>query len=1822
MKTILQRLLVVAALSAFGIATWLWLNGERTVSPPIDPLREKAAVATVATVQGKEQRMEDSLFSRPGRAPSRLSAAGLAQAQVSGREIKISGSDPEQPNLGRKDRYAGKEVLEEKETVQQVQGLTQVERVRLVRDPSFKYPLVRVVDELVRSPQGDRLVRQVAMVGDHVLVKPQQADMSEAALLEQLQAQGATLRKKMPASGNWLVAFSPATLDTVPDMVARISAMKSFVRYAEPDYIMSANAVPNDSSFNLLWGMNNTGESGGVVDADIDAPEAWNLATGSASVKVAVIDSGIDQTHPDLVPNLWTNPDEIAGNGVDDDGNGYVDDVHGWDFVNSDANPTDDNGHGTHCAGTIGAVGNNGSGVAGVCWNVSLIGLKFLDASGSGSLTDAVEAIAYATQLGVTLTSNSWSGGDYAQAMKDVIDEAGEAGVLFVTVAGNSSNNVESFPEYPGSYTSGNLIAVAATTYQETLADFSNYGAVSTDLAAPGQDIYSTVPGGGYGYNSGTSMACPHVAGACALVKSFKPSLTHLQVKDIILKSVDSIPVLAGKNVTGGRLNVFNALLASDDMLVTPGSALVATGPLGGPFTPTSQTYTITNYTQQNAVWTASLDQPWATLSATSGTLSAGESIKVTVSLNEQTEQLTAGNQTATLTFTHTGTGRSQTRPVTVVVNPDTIYTEPLDADPGWTRTGQWQFGVPQGLGGTSFGYPDPKRGATGSHVFGINLAGDYSTSTGAAQYLTTGPINLSRYQNTRLKFQRWLNSDYQTWVYATLEVSTNGSTWTPLWNNGTDAYNDGAWTPVEYDLSAYADGQAQVYLRWGHQVASFGAYPYSGWNIDDVQIQGVPNVKLALTLPESVTEGGAAGQGTITVTPAPSTNLSVTLTSSRPGEEVSVPATVSVLSGQTQAIFAVTPLQDNFKDGSQKVTLTATAVDYPTGSASLLVHDDEQDQLFLLLPASLPEGSGTVTNQATISINDPAPTDLTVYLSSNDLTEVQVPASVTIPQGEVGVFFPLSIQDDPSIDGPQTVTVTASVVNWPSRQSTMIVTDNEASVITLTLPAKRLESAGLLPNQGQVSVPGLVPAPLTISLTSNRPQDLIVPASVTIPAGSSDATFALHPQDDAVVDGDPTVEITASSPNFTSARATIIIADDEVPALPSDPFPSAGQISVSPSSPLVWSYDHHSGAAPTSYRVYFRTGDGPEDLLGTTVEPYWALTLPKLQPSTTYHWRVVALAGAGSRNGPSWTFTTVTPGPLHHYAWDPLPEVVAVGVPFPVRVTAVDAYEIPVTGYRRQAQLTAQIQQPESTTGTGSYPWIYPLSTSYHDVRIQSIYRPEEAGPAGQLTALALNLGTVPGQTLTNFTIRMRHTTKTDYLSGGFTWESDWTTVYSADQTLSATGWVWFTFTTPFDYDGTQNLMVDFSFNNTSYSTDGTTRTTIISDYRTLAYRTDSNYGDPLSWSGSSPTAEAYNGLPNLRLQRASQPLALTPTTTTPFNQGSWSGQVTLQAAGVDAQLVVTDTVDSAVTSSSSAIDAIAVEAFTLATEPTFTGGTSNQISGAALSAGHLYEIQRATQPNFNDAVSSGPLNTPEHLFTGLSDGKLYYYRGRGVKEGASGQWSVVERSTQDATAPLFNFERASDGITLLSSLDLIGSTTDATSGVASLEINGTPFTPGAFTTPLTLTDGLNNVTLTATDNATPPNTRSITWTVTRIPDLDLDADANGLSGLLEYAFHANSSSASALPTLSTALHPETHRAHLILRYRRLITPPSNLVYDIETSSGLEDWVLADSTTAEVLSTTPTGDGFTELVTVRINPSLEGQIRRFARLNVRTLTP
>ena len=328
------------------------------------------------------------------------------------------------------------------------------------------------------------------------------------------------------------------------------------VEFAEPNYIYEAVRTPDDADFNRLWGM-----------SKISAPGAWEISTGSAQVVVAVVDTGVLYTHPDLADNIWTNPGEIAGNGIDDDDNGYVDDIHGWDFCNRDADPLDDHFHGTHCAGTIAGVGNNAQGVAGVAWQARIMALKFLCSNGYGNTAAATLAVIYAADNGAALTSNSWGGGGRSQSLYNAIEYAMERDSLFVAAAGNNGRNIDRSNSYPAGYDLPNILSVAASDSGDRRAYFSNYGAARVDLAAPGVYIWSTVLGNRYGYASGTSMATPHVAGAAALLLAYRPGLSWTETRDALLRGVDPLPQWAGVVATGGRLNVLRSM---DEILDPP----------------------------------------------------------------------------------------------------------------------------------------------------------------------------------------------------------------------------------------------------------------------------------------------------------------------------------------------------------------------------------------------------------------------------------------------------------------------------------------------------------------------------------------------------------------------------------------------------------------------------------------------------------------------------------------------------------------------------------------------------------------------------------------------------------------------------------------------------------------------------------------------------------------------------------------------------------------------------------------------------------------------------------------------------------------------------------------------------------------------------------------------------------------------------------------------------------------------------------------------------------------------------------------------------
>jgi len=378
---------------------------------------------------------------------------------------------------------------------------------------------------------------------------------------------------------------------TVDAAVARLRADPD-VLSVQPNYIREATAVapPNDPYWtsDALWGMRK-----------ISVNAAWtNFTKGDGTVVIANIDTGVNYNHPDLAANMWRNPGEIPGNGIDDDGNGYIDDVYGIDVANGDSDPLDDNGHGTHTAGTAAALGNNGVGVVGVNWNAKILACKFLNASGSGTDSGAIACFDYIVALknrgiNIRVSSNSWgeqrsAGQPFPTVMKSAIDAAGSAGILNVFAAGNTSSDNDSAPFDPASIGAASGVAVAASDDADNRASFSNYGSSSVDIAAPGVSILSTY-GGSYAYLSGTSMAAPHVAGAAALLAAQRPSASVAALKSYLLANVDRLGQWSGVIASGGRLNVFASMLAAAGnapptvAVTSPQSGTVYTAPASIP---------------------------------------------------------------------------------------------------------------------------------------------------------------------------------------------------------------------------------------------------------------------------------------------------------------------------------------------------------------------------------------------------------------------------------------------------------------------------------------------------------------------------------------------------------------------------------------------------------------------------------------------------------------------------------------------------------------------------------------------------------------------------------------------------------------------------------------------------------------------------------------------------------------------------------------------------------------------------------------------------------------------------------------------------------------------------------------------------------------------------------------------------------------------------------------------------------------------------------------------------------------------------------------
>ncbi|MFZ4766044.1 MAG: S8 family serine peptidase, partial [Roseimicrobium sp.] len=1150
---------LLAGIIVMGALIFWLFNDQKSIGlPPTSPVAEKGTVAA----NTEPTALTKAPTSKEAKQP-------VAQAAKDQQPVK------DEELVRTQDRYAKAVVLAEREEKSAFAGKPVIKRLRLVRDDSFKYPLLRVEDDFSEESGARVLVNQTAMVADHVMVTVKDAKTNGAALEAQISALGATVRRKMPASGVWLVAYPDADLDTVTRAREELGRLEGLVRYTDLDFIAYALVTPNDTSFGELWGMHNTGQVGGTVDADIDAPEAWDMHTGSAAVKVGVIDTGIDHTHPDLAANMWANPNEIAGNGIDDDGNGFNDDTRGWDFVNNDNNAMDDQYHGTHCAGTIGGAGNNGAGVAGVCWTVSLIPLKFLNSGGSGAISDAAEAVAYGTSIGVHLTSNSWGGGLFNQAFKDVLDASHAAGILFVAAAGNNTSNNDLGDFYPSNYDSPCVISVASTTRTDAKSSFSSYGLTTVDLGAPGSEIYSAQPAGLYQNLSGTSMATPHVSGACALVKAFKPSLTHLEIRDVILGSVDVTPAMTGITVTGGRLNVHKALLALDDLAVTPSVVFAAKGPVGGPFSPTLQTYTLTNTDATTPLnWTAAAGAPWVSVSPAEGTLAAGASATVSMTFNNSVNALPAAVHAGSVIFTNTTSGVSFTRGVSLAVGQVDHFTE-LFTSNNDTDNQSWLFtpngsdsfySVLRSTGVTSF--PTDPAGGTNLTLFDNDVATVTPSGGQTVRLYGTAYPSFFVGSNGNVMFgsNDTLSAESLANHFALPRVSALFDDLNPASGGGTVSWQQlGDRVAVTYQtipqaagtdsnsfqIELFTDGRIRItclgiaatdgLIGLSRGLGTPGGFVSSDFNSYPTT---PPPPAIRVIVPNTTTEGAGtlAGQGSVTLPVAAVADTVVNLGSSNTSE-VTVPASVTVLAGQASAMFDVTVIDDAVLDGTRVAVISAASSGYTSAGAAVAVQDNDGTAVITLTaPTSATEGVGSVLGTVSLSITPTVA--VTVGLSSSDSTAVIVPGGVVIPAGQTSATFAIQIVNDTKIDGLQSATISASVAGWTGDTADMDVLDNENTNLAISLPTTVTEGGT---GTGTVSISGTLPADLIVTPVSDTTARLTVPATVTIPAGSTSATFTLTAPNNTLTDGSAIVNVAVSAAGFTGANANTTVLDNDL---------------------------------------------------------------------------------------------------------------------------------------------------------------------------------------------------------------------------------------------------------------------------------------------------------------------------------------------------------------------------------------------------------------------------------------------------------------------------------------------------------------------------------------------------------------------------------------------------------------------------------------------------------------------------------------------------
>ena len=1208
------------------------------------------------------------------------------------------------------------------------------------------------------------------------------------------------------------------------------------------------------------------------------------------------------------------------------------------------------------------------------------------------------------------------------------------------------------------------------------------------------------------GYAAGNSMVLQIVTDGMKLAPV---NPTFLQARDAIIQAdlvndsganknelwaafakrgMGSSATVPGSSTTSGVVEAFDI---PDNLGVTPAAAFLSIGPAGGPFTPSVQTYTLTNSSASPLIWTAARSQSWLTLSSAGGTLGAGASAQVTATINSFATSLAEGTYPDTVAFTNVTSGAVINRGITLLVGQKDYFTE-LFTTGNDTSNQSWTF-TPNGsnssysvLRSTASTFPTDPTGGTSLAMsddtfVAVTPTGGASVKLYGTTYTTffVGSNGYVTFGSGDTGYTESLATHFSFPRIAALFDDLLPTTGQVTWKQTADRVAV-TWQGVsEYSPTDANSFQIEMFFDGRIRITCLGIAAADGL-IGLSQGLGTPadymasdfstysSALLTLNFPATATEGNGVllNQGTVTLSLVQATGTTVTLASSNTGK-VTVPASITIPAGQTSATFSLTIVDNAVLDGTQIATITATATNLAPATRTIAVNDNETAVLGVSLPASTTEGAGTVAG--TVSVSAAPASAVAVTMTSGDTTALTVPATVTIPAGQTSAAFTATIIDDTKINGTHTASVTASVANWTSGSATISIADNESTSLAISLPASVTEGGT---GSGTVSISGTLVSALTVSLSSNTTSRLTVPATVSIPAGSTSATFTATAPNNSLTDGSATVTVSASATGFTGMSGTTTVLDNDVHhyAVSSIASPQTRGMSFAVTI-TAKDVNDLTIASYTGTPALSAAGAGGADSISPTVTtPFTAGVWTGNVTVNTFDSNVVLTVNDGAgHTGASNAFNVGT-GALHHFAWSTVASPQSQSVPFSTTVTAQDAGNNTVTAFNGTANLSgftgsgsgAGILITEINPNTPDEIEFTNVSSAPVDVSGWTIHIYDDTGvwPA-PLATFTIPPGTVcaAGQV---FRIQENGTAPGSFplffYGSNISWNPSTATHCAVLIRNAAGGIVDFacvgpatpaTITSPVTIPAAQWPGATI-----------TPTTSTSSDYARIG---NSDTNSAADWIIATPGMGTANPGLALPFPPGTSAVAISPSVSGTFVNGIWSGSVTVTQGAIQMRLHADD--GAGHTGDGNAFDCYGSPSATTAAASGITSAgamLNGSVSAGGLSTSVSFEY--GTTASYGTAVAASPgivtgtaATAVSATLTGLAPGTTYHYRVKGVNSGGASNGTDQTFTTLSNNANLFNLVLSAGTLTPSFSSSIISYTASVSNGTTSITVTPT---------------------------------------------------------------------------------------------------------------------------------------------------------------------